>query len=164
MFGVRFRSQCPRLVPPSIPQQTCFRSFLIFAPCHNPQVSPYHTVADSWFLLPLFFALASFVFISLQTLLPKHRGVGYPSDIFALSASRCYHPSSIFKTLVFINLQIPFPVTPLAAHLYKTPGCHPSSHLSITLPTSHSWTLALFSSDLTLSREQSIAAQQITAA
>src|SRR5882762_5077061 len=89
-------------------------------------------------------------------------GWGCLGDISALSASRCCHPSSIFKTFVFINLQIPFPVTPLAAHLYKTPGCHPSSHLSITLPTSHSCTLALFSSLLTLSREQSIAAQQIT--
>src|SRR5882762_2405245 len=91
-------------------------------------------------------------------------GWGCLGDISALSASRCCHPSSIFKTFVFINLQIPFPVTPLAAHLYKTPGCHSSSHLSITLPTSHSCTLALFSSLLTLSREQSIAAQQITAA
>src|SRR5712671_5764268 len=140
----------------------CFRRLLIFAPCYNPQVSPYHTIADSWFLLPLFFALASFVFISLQTLLPKYRGWGCLCDISALSASRCYHPSSIFKSFVFLNLQIPFPVTPFAAHLYKTPGCHPCSGLSITLPPSHSWTLALFSSLLTLSREQSIAAQQIT--
>src|SRR6267378_1324039 len=73
-------------------------------------------------------------------------------------------PHRFFKTFVFINLQIPFPVTPLAAHLYKTPGCHPGSRPSITLPTSQSWTLALFSSLLTLSREQSIAAQQFTAA
>src|SRR6267154_48794 len=93
------------------------------------QVPRYQTLADSWFLLPLFFALASFVFISLQTLLPKQGGRGCLCEISALSSSRCSHPSSIFKTFVFINLQIPFPVTPLAAHLYKTPGYHPSLQL-----------------------------------
>src|SRR6266850_1873503 len=73
----------------------------------------------------------------------KHGGWGCLGDISAPSASRRCHPSSIFKTFVFINLQIPFSVTPLAAHLYKTPGCHPCSGLSITLPPSHSWTCAL---------------------
>src|SRR6267142_7062068 len=112
----------------------------------------------------LSFSLSLPLFSSACGLFCQNMGVGCLGDISALSASRCCHPSSIFKTFVFINLQIPFPVTPLAAHLYKTPGCHPSPHLSIIFPTSHSWTLALFSSDLTLSREQSIAAQQFTAA
>src|SRR5882762_3122765 len=111
----------------------------------------------------LFFSLSLPLFSSACRLFCQNTGGGGASaTISALSASLCCHPSSIFKTFVFINLQIPFPVTPLAAHLYKTPGCRPCSGLSITLPPSHSWTLALFSSDLTLSREQSIAAQQIT--
>ena len=31
-------------------------------------------------------------------------------------------PPSIFYSFLFINLQIPFPVTPVFSHLYKTPG------------------------------------------
>src|SRR6267143_2525018 len=90
----------------------------------------------------LSFSLSLPLFSSACRLFCQNTGDGGASaDISVLSASRCCHSSSIFKTFVFINLQIPFPVTPLAAHLYKTPGCHPCSGLSITLPTSHSCTL-----------------------
>src|SRR6266404_5109228 len=39
---------------------------------------------------------------------------------------------SIFKPFPFRDLQIPFSATPLFCHLYKTPGCHPSTLLWAT--------------------------------
>src|SRR5258708_13667280 len=49
------------------------------------QAPPFQQLAASWFLFALFFALASFVFNSLRTLLQKHRGWGYPHPVFGLS-------------------------------------------------------------------------------
>ena len=100
-------------------------------------------------LLTFFSQRRSFLFNTLHTLLQKHRGW----VTSALSApQRCHFPS-IFYSLVFIPLQIPFSAcpprsifisfifmhvqtpwraTPLLAHLYKTPGvCGPRCFILI---------------------------------
>src|SRR5882757_1083333 len=74
-------------------------------------------------------------------------GMGYLCDISAPSAPLRYHlplscgpfifihlqipprRASICNILCFMHLQIPFSATSLYSHLYKTPGCHPTSQL-----------------------------------
>ena len=43
--------------------------------------------------------------------------------------------SSIFNSLIFIALQIPFPATRLFSHLYKTTGCR--THFTYKKETNH---------------------------
>jgi hypothetical protein len=132
----------PRLVLSLTLQQTCFRSLLIFAPCREAQVEPFQTVADSWFLLPLFFSLASFVFVSLQVLLPKHRGwvpLRHLRSVYLSVLSSC----ADFQNLCFDGLANPFSRN-LSLHIYTKPPCVTLSkplHDSSTFTLLDSYTL-----------------------
>jgi hypothetical protein len=59
-------------------------------------------------------------------LLPQPRVYPQPVDLCA--------PYSPRRAFVFITIQIPFPVTPLSAHPYKTPGGATSASLRLPLP------------------------------
>jgi hypothetical protein len=63
----------------------------------------------SYSLLPLFLRVPSFVFNSLQPLLPKTGGWGIPRASHLRHYTR---PSSIFYSFVFTVLRVAFPATP----------------------------------------------------
>src|SRR5258708_19492723 len=115
------------------------------------QAPPFQQLAASLFLFALFFALASFVFMSLQTLLPKYRGgyLGTSAPCFPPSyaprgasipcgfsglrmvpvttgvyhqRSFCVAANPIGSPFVFITIQNPFPATPFFSHPSKMPG------------------------------------------
>ena len=77
---------------------------------HESQVTPFHLLADSLFLLPLFFAVAPFLFNGLRTLLQNTRGWGYPPAITGQPEAylECMNIRAIGRPVRRSDLQMPF--------------------------------------------------------